>query len=109
MTTKEPALITYRASDRRVYNGALCTDMARELNHTKDLEKRMYKADPTSGCTYFPLENKYLVFTNSNILQNPNLVGPPVILTGNFHANKQEALIEAIQILESKQEQKHDN
>lgn len=67
-----------------------------------ELEKRMLKADPTASCTYFPMEGKYLVFTNSNILQNPDLVGPPIELTGNMHVCKQEALIEAIKILEKK-------
>ena len=92
-------LETYHATDRRVYNGALCSDMTRERNHTRALEKRMMDADPTASCTYFPMEGKYLVFINSNILENPNLVGPPRALTGNFHSDKQEALIEAIKIL----------
>ena len=31
-------LSTYQASDRRVYNGAPCSDMQREWNHTNNLE-----------------------------------------------------------------------
>ena len=93
-------LTTYRASDRRVYNGAGCSDMEREWARTDYLIKRMKKADPTASCTYFPLEGKHLVFINSNLLENPNLEGPPQELTGNMHSNKQEALIEAIKILE---------
>jgi len=93
-------LTTYRASDRRVYNGALCSDMRREQDHTEYLLKRMKEADPTVRCTYFPMEGKFLVFTNSNMLENPDLKGPPVKLTGNFHSSKQEALIEAITVLE---------
>jgi hypothetical protein len=96
-------LTTYTASDRRVYNGAPCSDMNKEWKHTADLEKRMKKADPTAACTYFPAEGKYLVFVNSNLMKNPNLIGPPKILTNNFHSNKQEALIEAITILEQNQ------
>lgn len=93
---------TYRASNRRCYNGALSSDLQRELNHTKALEEKMKQLDHTASCTYFPMEGKYLTFTNSNILQNPDLKGPPIILTGNFHVSKQEALIEAIQILQER-------
>lgn len=50
------------------------------------------------------LPGKYLVFTNTNILENPDLKGPPQQLTGRFHVELQEALIEAIQILESRVE-----
>jgi len=87
------SLTTYRARDRRVYNGAFCSDMQREVNHTKYLEDRMKKADPSSSCTYFPMQGKYLVFTNTI-----------KILTNNFHESKQEALIEAIIILEGNDE-----
>lgn len=98
--SKDTKLTTYRASDRRVYNGAPCSDMQREWNRTAYLEKRMKAADKTARCTYFPVEGKYLVFINSNLLENPDLEGPPKILTGNFHENKQMALIEAINLLE---------
>lgn len=91
----------YRASDRRVYNGAPCSDMSREWKRTEDLFARMREADPTSSCTYFPMERKYLVFTNSNLLENPDLEGPPRELTGKMHHNKQDALIEAIKVLEA--------
>lgn len=97
-------LSTYRATDRRVYNGAPCSDMAREWAHTDALEKRMKQADPTASCTYFPVEGKFMVFINSNILENPDLEGPPRELTGNFHEDKQVALIEAIQELEGTEE-----
>jgi len=93
-------LITYRATDRRCYNGAYCDDLTREHSHTDALTKRMKQADPTASCTYFPMEDKFLVFINSNILENPDLIGPPKILTNNFHSNKQDALIEAIFLLE---------
>lgn len=99
-------LSAYRATDRRVYNGAPCSDMAREWAHTDALEKRMKDADPTAHCTYFPWEGKFLVFINSNILENPGLEGPPRELTGNFHEDKQDALIEAIRVLEGIQEEK---
>ena len=100
--SKYLGLTTYRARDRRVYYGALCSDMQKEVNHTEYLMKRMRKADPTSNCTYFPMEDRYLVFTNSNILENPDLEGPSAELTGNFHTDIQMALIEAIEVLESR-------
>lgn len=92
----------YIATDRRCYNGCGCSDLEKERNNTKYLEERMKKAESLSGCTYFPMEGKYLVFTNCS--KDPKvmmeLVGPPQVLTGNFHENKQDALIEAITILE---------
>jgi len=91
----------YRATDRRVYNGAYCSDMKKEHDHTEYLTERMLTADKTAWCTYFPVEGKFLVFTNSNMLRNPDLVGPPRELTGVFHHSRQAALIEAIKILES--------
>ena len=86
-------LTSYQASDRRVYNGALCSDMQKEADHTKRLEKCMKQLDATARCTYFPVEHKFLVFTY------PNSEYIPEILTDNFHAYKQEALIEAIRVL----------
>ena len=83
-------LTTYRASDRRVYNGSSCSDMQREQTHTKDLLARMNQAEPAARCTYFPMEGQYLVFVNLKQL------------TGKFHDDKQLALIEAITVLESK-------
>lgn len=97
-------LTPYYATDRRVYYGALCSDMQREADRTKYLRGRMKEADPTARCVYFPVEGKYMVFTNANISENPDLVGPPKELTGNFHTGIQLALIEAIQILEAQNE-----
>lgn len=82
-------LETYKATDRRIYNGAACDDLRHEWNHTAKLEKRMKKAEPTAHCAFFPGEDKFMVF-----------IGYSKILTGNFHDSKQEALIEAINILE---------
>ena len=87
-------LETYYATDRRVYNGAPCSDMQREWNRTDALDKRMKEADPTAGCTYFPVEDKYMVF------HYPDPERAPQAITG-FHACKQTALIEAIKILEA--------
>ena len=98
---KKPKLELYYASDRRVYNGAPCSDMNREWQRTEDLMNYMKHLDKTASCLYYPEAGKYLVFTNSNILENPDLVGPPRKLTGNFHISKQAALIEAIETLEA--------
>jgi len=83
-------LTTYRATDRRVYNGAFCSDMKRESDHTKALEKRMRKADPTTYVAYFPMQDAYLAFIGDD----------SKILSNNFHTSKQVALIEAIEMLE---------
>lgn len=93
---------TYKAQDRRVYDGCPCEDMNREMSHTESLEKRMKKADPTASITYFPMEGKYLVFINCYPIEDCYSHGVPKTLTGNFHEDKQEALIEAITILEGR-------
>ena len=86
--SSEPLLDTYYARDRRVYNGALCSDLQREVDHASALERRMKKAEPEASCVYFPAEGKYLTFVRHKEL------------TGNFHEEKQVALIEAIEVLE---------
>ena len=88
----------YHATDRRVYYGAPCSDMSREFKRTDDLMKRLLKAEPTASCTYFPMEGKYMVF----IRPDPNRTWD--ILTNNFHESKQDALIEAITVLEAPHE-----
>ena len=86
-TTNVP-LETYFASDRRVYDGAYCSVMQREADRTVALEKRMKASNPEASCTYFPMEEKFMVFVKHRQL------------TGNFYQHKQHALIEAIQVLE---------
>ena len=84
MTSLQP----YRANDRRCYNGCSCSDLQRELDHTDYLLKRMKKAYPEARCTYFPMEEKYMVFVKNKPLTN------------RFYESKQDALIEAIEIFE---------
>ena len=85
-------LTTYHASDRRCYYGAPCSDLRREIDHTDALYERMRQANMGATCTYFPAEGKYMTFLNFRAI------------TGNFHDNEQEALIEAIQKLEGDNE-----
>lgn len=85
-------LVKYIASDRRVYSGALCTDMQREFDNKKNLEDYLKKIEPNAHCTYFPAEGKYMIFIN---VEN----SAPKILTNNFHEDKQDALLEAIHFL----------
>ena len=87
MTKEQKHLEPYYASDRRVYNGALCSDMKKEIAHTAALLKEMKQAEPAASCVYFPMEDKYMVFVNNKVL------------TGRFHSCKQRALIEAIKLL----------
>lgn len=97
-------LTKYTATDRRVYNGALCSDMKKEADHLKYLEERLLQVDPTARVTFFPgagPDYGYRVVTNAD-LYNPNHKGIPIPVTGNFHWNKQDALIEAIEVLEDK-------
>jgi hypothetical protein len=94
-------LVPYYASDRRCYNGAFCSDLQREADRTDALEKRMKESDPSATCTYFPAEGKYMVFVDKKIQSGPFKGNKsPRELTGNFYRHKQQALIEAIQVLE---------
>ena len=62
----------------------------------QSIEDKLKQVDPTASCTYFPMEGQYMVFTNSKI----ECIGPPIILTGNFHYSREAALIEAINVLQ---------
>lgn len=89
--TSRAELTPYYARDRRVYNGALCSDMEREEAHIKALDLRMKQAHPEARAVYFPAEGKFLVFIGIRML------------TCTFHECQQRAMIEAIRILEEGQ------
>jgi len=57
---KEPIL--HYATDRRCYNGALCSDLQRELDSQNNILKAIEKEYPEFSCTYFPGDGKYLAF-----------------------------------------------
>lgn len=80
---------TYHAKDRRCFDGAPCPDLQKEISHTRALQRRLRRADPRAHCVHFPAGNCYQVLT-----------GEPVHVTGNSHADLQEALVEAILKLE---------
>lgn len=82
-------LTTYRASDRRVYNGAYCSDMERERDHTKQLMEELLKLEPNAICTYFPMEGKWDVSRRTDYKS----IIPDMV------EGKQEAIIEAIELL----------
>lgn len=89
----------YIATDRRVYNGCPSSDMQKELESIAklerkidELEKRLTSKNRELHCTYFPMEGKYMVFDGIKMI------------SGNFHHSKQDALIEAIKILETAKE-----
>ena len=83
----------YQASDRRVYNGANCNDMQNQENRTKFIHKKLLELLPSAFVTYFPVEGKYDVCDVDNAHQSiiPDLV-----------YGKQEAMLEAIEILKQK-------
>jgi len=81
---------TYYATDRRVYNGALCSDMQRQQDHTNALLAKLVELEPDAFCTYFPQEDKWDVSRRSDYKS----IIPSLI------AGKQEAIIAAIEILE---------
>jgi hypothetical protein len=52
-------LVPYHATDRRVYNGAFCSDMTREKNHKEELLAELLRLCPQAKVTYFPMEGYY--------------------------------------------------
>jgi len=85
MPLKEPVL--HYASDRRCYQGALCSDLARERKSREDIFKTIKAKYPDYFCTYFPMEGKYMSFDKYREL------------TGNFFEDKGQCLLEAWRLL----------
>ena len=83
-------LSTYQATDRRVYNGALCSGMLGERSHTIKLMEELHKLEPRAVSTYFPMEDKYLVSIRHQTDQK--LWFEEL----SFEHNKQVAIIKAI-------------
>jgi len=52
----------YKATDRRVYNGALCSDMKKEQDSLSKLERKAAKLG--ARATYFPMEGKWSVWSD---------------------------------------------
>lgn len=89
-------LTAYYATDRRCYDGAPCTDLSREIKHEASLARRLKSVDATAYCTYFPSEGRFLTsFSPPTGRRNQDI-------TGNFHDNRQDALIDAIEELEAR-------
>ena len=52
MTNLQP----YYATDRRIYNGAPCSDMRRQWNREEEILKELRRLEPRAWMTYFPQE-----------------------------------------------------
>lgn len=81
----------YYATDRRCYDGAPSSDLKKERDNVNKLVAAMTKLDPDARCVYFPGEGKYMIF-----------VGNTQLLPKMYEC-KQQALVEAIYILRSKE------
>lgn len=75
--------IPHHATDRRCYNGALCSDLQREIDSEKDIAAQIKAVEPKFSCTYFPAEGKYMTFVDHKPLTN------------KFHQDRGDALLEA--------------
>lgn len=73
----------HRATDRRCYNEAMCSNLQREVDSEKEILRQLKKVEPEFSCTYFPMEKKYLTFIKYRTL------------TDNFHSSLGEAILEA--------------
>ena len=77
----------YYANDRRCYNGAMCSDLQKEIGSKEVIFNEIKKSYPNYSCTYFPLEGKYLSFLKHKQL------------TGNMFEDKGQCLLEAWRVL----------
>lgn len=59
---------------------------------TRDLEKQMKELNPDAHCTYYPMEQEFLVFVGNQQL------------TGKMHPWKTSALNEAIEVLKKRKQ-----
>ena len=71
------------ATDRRCYNGALCSDLQREVNSRESIRKQIKEKYPNFRTCYFPTEGKYLAHLCYDSV------------TGNMHVSLGECLLEA--------------
>jgi len=85
MLLKEPVL--HYARDRRCYQGAMCSDLAREVKSRDDIFDVIKEKYPDYFCTYFPMEGKYMSFDKYSEV------------SGNFFEDKGECLLEAWRLL----------
>jgi hypothetical protein len=51
--------ILHYATDRRCYNGALCSDLQKELDSRDDILNQVQIVEPEFRTVYFPVEGKY--------------------------------------------------
>jgi hypothetical protein len=58
MITAERPEVHY-ATDRRCYNGALSTDLRKEVESTRNLRIQIEAVEPEFDTCYFPMEGKY--------------------------------------------------
>ncbi len=80
------------ATDRRCYNGAMCSDLQREIGSREKILAEIKKEFPEYSCTYFPMEGKYLSFLKYDILTN------------TMWEDKGQCLLEAWRVLIAKTE-----
>ena len=81
----EPKL--HYAKDRRCYDGAMCSDLQRELDSKEVIFNEIKESYPDYHCTYFPAEGKFLSFLKCKILTN------------NMFEDRGKCLLEAWRIL----------
>jgi len=87
----------YQATDRRVYNGALCSEMQRELDSLKKLEKMLPE---NARLCYYPLEGTWSCWCeNYKGSHYYMLVGPEA-----GFSNKGDCIIEALKIIAEEEE-----
>lgn len=101
MNHKEPEL--HYATDRRCYNGAMCSDLQKEIDSRNSILKEIQNSRPDYRCTYFPMEGKFMSFVDKETTIRSRtgdyVAQVPCELTGNFFEDKGQCLLEAWRIL----------
>lgn len=72
----------------RCYNGCPGTKSQKQLKETEKLQRKLYRLNPMAHCTFFPMEQFFLVHE----------WGVPI--SGEYE-NKNDALKSAIKVLEA--------
>lgn len=70
----------------RCYNGCPDNELRTYLARISDAEKRLKAANPLARCTYFPIEEQYLVFLDN-------------LPVGKMRYDKIQAIDEAIPLI----------
>ena len=93
LTKVRPTL--HYASDRRCYNGAMCSDLKREWDSRDRIRAQLVAVEPTFSTLYFPMEGKYSGWITHEVDTELYGVVPRHKEITGMHEDVGDALLEA--------------